>query len=784
MHTDIDMTDPKLGRLFTHLHRGGSWAYYWTAPDKKTDWHPVGRNGTLPKGANIYFGVHPTRAKRASNQRARAIDICAVNCLFAEFDAKDFGDSKAATLEHIHGLALPPSVIVDSGGGYHCYWLLDEPYSIADDAERERIDRIQKAWVAFVGSDDGAKDLARVLRVPGTTNGKYTPPRSVTFHSANFEDLYDLEDLEAISFVPPTLTPADTRNHTRADDAGTHSAYARAAVSGELARVRSARPSTRNTTLNKAAYAIGTLVGAGALNQADVEYELLNAALATGLPEQEALRTIRSGLTAGIARPREIPEKRPAGTYVTPSSETHESQDFSEMLRKARLTDVGNAECMVAIHGDKLRFCHTREKWFFWNGERWLQDETGQAWRIMLETVRARQAQISKIEDEDFKKRFSSFVVNSENERRLQSALSSASKLATMATKIDQYDRDPMLANAGTVTIDLQNCNMRENRQADYITRRLGADYVPEATCPRWLRFLNEVFNGDQNLIAYIQRAIGYTLTGDTREQKLFLCYGAGANGKSVFLTTIGNLLGEYATSRAFATFDADEHNRVNDDLAGLKGARFVSVIETNEDRRINEARVKSITGQDQISCRFLFGEYFSFRPQFKLWLAMNHKPAIHGVDRGIWRRIQLIPFTQTFEGREDKTLENKLQVELSGILNWALHGLHEWHTQGLNPPRIITEATDQYRAENDIVGQWLDDCTVIGAQMEMKSGDGYKSFKEWCINNGMQRPIAQIHWSRRLVERGITPGPRTGKGVFYKGVGLVTSSEECESRT
>jgi hypothetical protein len=139
------MTDPRLEQLFAHLHRGGAWAYYWTAPDKRSAWHPVGRNGTLPKGTNIYFGVHPTAAKRGSNQRARAVDVCAVNCLFAEFDAKDFGDSKGKTLAHVHGMALPPSVIVDSGGGYHCYWLLDEPYPITGDEDRARIDRVQKA---------------------------------------------------------------------------------------------------------------------------------------------------------------------------------------------------------------------------------------------------------------------------------------------------------------------------------------------------------------------------------------------------------------------------------------------------------------------------------------------------------------------------------------------------------------------------------------------------------------------------------------------------------------
>lgn len=558
---------------------------------------------------------------------------------------------------------------------------------------------------------------------------------------------------------------------TAARSAPTHvgNAYAQAALTDELGKVKASQDGTRNNTLNTAAYSLGQLVGANVLDRATVEAELFNAAMAAGLPEREAQNTIDSGLSAGIAQPRTLPTNAPIGPTLP--------NDLSDVLRHAHLTDAGNANCLEALHSDKLKFCHTRGKWLFWNGELHRIDETGHARRLMKATVLARQAQIPKIEDEDAKKRFARYVVDSENERRIQSALSSASVIESIATTIDLYDRDPMLANAGSVTLDLRNGQARANRQADYITRRLGANYDQGATYPRWNQFLHEIFSSDQDLISYIRRAVGYSLTGDTREQKLFLCHGAGANGKSVFLTTLSKLLGEYAASRSFATFDADERNRVGDDLAGLKGIRLVTVIETNEDRRLNEARVKSLTGQDVINCRFLFGEYFSFRPEFKLWLAMNHKPAIYGTDRAIWRRIQLIPFTQTFEGREDKVLESKLQAELPGILNWALQGLIEWHAQGLNPPTAVTEATERYRAESDIVGQWIDDCIVSGAQMEMKSGDGYRSFKEWSVDHGIQRPLSLFHWARRMEEHGFTPGAHTGRGKFYKGIGLVTSS-------
>jgi putative DNA primase/helicase len=283
------------------------------------------------------------------------------------------------------------------------------------------------------------------------------------------------------------------------------------------------------------------------------------------------------------------------------------------------------------------------------------------------------------------------FALRSENQRNTCQMLVSAQSLSLFATTISQYDAHPLLACADEMTLNLEQVVARAPSRDDYLTLQLGAEYDD---CPLWRRFLREVFADDEALIGYIQRAWGYSLTGDTREQKLFLCYGDGSNGKSVFLSILASLLGEYAATRSFATFDGDEKNRIGDDLAGLKGCRALTVIETAEDKRLNEARVKSLTGQDLVTCRHLFGQYFSYKPEFKLWIAFNNKPTIRGNDRGIWRRIQLIPFSVSFEGREDKELEKKLKAELPGILNWALEGLRRWHAEGLNSPAAVTWVT------------------------------------------------------------------------------------------
>lgn len=382
---------------------------------------------------------------------------------------------------------------------------------------------------------------------------------------------------------------------------------------------------------------------------------------------------------------------------VTPPPIEFTPEEVEQALREHNLTDAGNAECMAMLHGDKLRYIHQAKKWYRWGDGYWQEDRDNEAYRLMLATVRARfkaGASIDGEKEAERKKKFAAHTIKSENTRGIRDGLASAANLQPFSSTIEQYDCDPYLANAGGVTIDYRTSATRDAKREDYMTLRLGATYDPAATCPRWLQFLHEVFAGDQDVIAFIRRAVGYSLTGDTREDVMFLCHGKGANGKSTFLNVLGKLSGDYAGSTSFNTFDADRRNEASNDLAALRGKRLVTIVETDEDRRLAEARVKAVTGRDPITCRFLFQEYFTYRPTFKIWLAMNHKPNITGTDDGIWRRILLIPFTQSFKDKPNKQLESQLADELPGILNWALAGLQEWAREGLGVPAAVRQAT------------------------------------------------------------------------------------------
>jgi len=462
-------------------------------------------------------------------------------------------------------------------------------------------------------------------------------------------------------------------------------------------------------------------------------------------------------------------------TNATPTPTDVDPAIVADLLRNAHQNDAGNADCMELLHGTQIRYDHTREFFLIWNKRIWKQDRTAEMHRMARQVAKARyQAGADMPTDTEerqaAKKRFSAFAITSESARQVELMLKSVRALKALATTIEDWDADPLLANAGDVTLDLQTVMPRNNQQTDHITKALGTEYNALATCPRWLKFLDEVFTGDRELIAFAQRAIGYSLTGDIRAQVIFLLYGGGANGKSVLLSVLNKLLGDYAGSTPFDTFDA-ETSEARQDLAKLHGTRLVTVIETEEDRRLAEARVKSITGGDLVTARKLYSESFDYTPQFKLWVAMNHKPRIHGTDRGIWRRIKLIPFSQNFEGRADDTLESKLVAELPGILNWALEGLRMWHKQGLGSCKAIDAATEEYRQESDVIGQWLEDRTIAGEGMSISAEVAYKDFMDW---KGNISKFENSTWfGRRMTDRGRKSEKKSGKRV-YMGIGLL----------
>jgi putative DNA primase/helicase len=495
-------------------------------------------------------------------------------------------------------------------------------------------------------------------------------------------------------------------------------------------------------------------------------------------------RTVRkaiNGLTARYGDSRHNGRaKHTNGTSGPPhpaddDSGGHMVEDIAaqnDILTNAPLSDTGNAECFALLYSEQFRFDHTRKKWLTWTGARWQVDEDGATERAAIDVIRKRKIAALSIADTDRQKKMINYLISAENAQKQKGLLTQAGVLGSLSTTIARFDTGQWIAGAPNGLLDMEAGLLYEPDRDDLITLCLGTPFLADASCPRWVRFLSEVFAGDQELTRFIQRAVGYSLTGDTSEQVMFLCHGSGANGKSVFLETLSLMLGDYAAGTPFATFDADRRTESTNDLAALKGKRFVTVIESDEDRRLAEARVKAVTGQDAITCRFLYGEFFTYRPSFKLWMAMNHKPIIRGTDRGIWRRIKLIPFTQNFEGRADKNLSETLRSELPGILSWALQGLKAWREGGLGSARVVDVATEEYRKESDLLGQWFEDCAVSDPREAVPASEAYDSFRNWCKSYGFREPT-QTAFGRAMEERGFAKARTSGKRV-YQGLKLL----------
>jgi putative DNA primase/helicase len=448
-----------------------------------------------------------------------------------------------------------------------------------------------------------------------------------------------------------------------------------------------------------------------------------------------------------------------------------------QKLQSFRRTDAGNAEAFELLHGESFRFDHTKEKWLVWNDRYWIEDKDGEADRAALETARERLSAAALIQHDDDRKAGIEWALATESVHRRRTMLISARSVKSLATRTSDYDQDAFLLTVGNGTVDLRTGILREARREDLITRATDVIYDPSATAPRWGQFLNEVFGGESEIIGYVQRAVGYSLTGNTREQCFFLLCGSGANGKTTFLETIVKLLGTHASTAAFSAFLV-QHNQggPRNDLAALCGARFVKAAEAEHKASLDESIMKQLTGEDTISARFLFHEGFEYRPQFKIWLATNRKPAIWETSDAIWRRIKLIEFNQQFTGRRaDLALRGKLEAELPGILAWAVQGCLAWQKFGLGEPQRILRAILGYRQESDQIGRFVRERCDLQPDRRTYGKELYDDYVLWC-GRVHEIPVANNLFVNKLAERGIDgiERKRAAGGVVYRGLGLL----------
>jgi putative DNA primase/helicase len=436
------------------------------------------------------------------------------------------------------------------------------------------------------------------------------------------------------------------------------------------------------------------------------------------------------------------------------------------------LTDTGNSERLIERDGEHLRYCHPWRTWLVQDGKRWHPDDTGEVVRRAKEASKSIYGEAARAPNDQAAKALGNWAKQSLSEARIKAMIELAKSDVPVVP--DDLDADPWLLNVENGTIDLRNGELREHRPEDLITKLALVEYNPDAAAPTWDATLERALPSE-SVRRFFKRLCGYGLTGDVSEHILAVLYGTGANGKSTILNALLSVVGDYGMQAAPDLLVAKKGSHPTE-VADLFGMRLVASIEVEDGRRLAESLVKLLTGGDKVRARRMRQDFWEFDPTHKVFMAVNHKPTVRGTDNAIWRRIRLIPFTETIPPREqDKKLPEKLRAEREGILAWAVEGCLEWQREGLQAPDEVRKATGEYRAEMDVLGAFLNECCQRGAEHSTPAKDLYDAYKLWCEENG-ERYETQRRFAGQLKDRGTFDRRRSGPNGSYEwhGLGLL----------
>jgi putative DNA primase/helicase len=422
------------------------------------------------------------------------------------------------------------------------------------------------------------------------------------------------------------------------------------------------------------------------------------------------------------------------------------------------LTETGNAERFARHHGRDVRLVTEWSRWLIWTGQRWEEDPGEILLQARIKESHRRLYETAGRCDDDDKLRaqIAKWAHTSEKRTSREATAKLARSEPGIAISHDNLDANPLLLSVANGTVDLGTGKLQPARREDLITHQVPIPYLPGSVCPRWERFLLEVLP-DAATVAYVQRAVGYSLTGLVREHCLFVLWGAGANGKSTLLGVLLELLGPYATQAPAEILLARPNKDHPTELTVLHGRRLVVAQETDDNRRWAEATVKQLTGGDRLIARRMREDFWEFSPTHKLWMGTNHRPAVRGTDEGIWRRIKLIPFERVIPPEQrNHALTEELRAELPGILRWAVDGCLAWQREGLGEPAAVSGAVAEYRTAEDRLAPFLDERCLLDPEETIARAALRHSYEGWAEANS-EKPLGAREFIAQLRLRGLT---------------------------
>lgn len=457
---------------------------------------------------------------------------------------------------------------------------------------------------------------------------------------------------------------------------------------------------------------------------------------------------------------------------------TIKENDFVQT--KFPYTELGNAEWFANEYKEKILFSN-QYGWMIWNKKKWEIDEVNKV--EVYATKLFKKLFEMESDNEDILKAMRKWGMTSQSRRVISNSLLLSKAL--LPIRIEQLDTNKYLLNCQNGILDLKTGSLLPHASHHLMTKIADAGYEEDAECPNWIKFLESIFvdskgNTDHELIRYVQKLVGYTMTGDVSEQSMYFLYGGGKNGKSTFINTIKDILGDYSRQTNKETFISKEHNgSANSDVARLAGSRFVSAVESNDGEKLDESIVKQITGGESIIARFLHKDFFEFTPEFKVFFTTNHKPIVKGTDEGIWRRIKLIPFLATIpEEKRDLQLPVKLKEEVSGILKWMLEGCLLWQKEGLKNPSSIESASKDYREEMDILLPFIKECCTVNPLAKVELKDLYNEYQSYCIENDDYK-LKKRAFTREIESKGYEKTQGAGNKTVIHGIELNEATKK-----
>lgn len=748
------MIDSRFLTLLQHLYRGGNYAHFWR--DKESIWFPVSQIPDLPKHwtDNVYFCVNPSNLRRGQFEKLRIVDVPAINAFFFEIDNCHTPEEIQAALDRIHSWPIQPAMVISSGGGLHCYVLLKDTLVITDEAHRKEVRLLQKAFVKWTGGDAPVHDIARVLRVPGTLNTKpeYAPNHpEVKILAANFNLQYEIKEIEQIlestveslrktESSTPAASPSPvslndqqlldvlfrSRNGSQyhalwhGDMSSCGNDHSRAdqilcnglawVTGGDFHRIDSLFRQSRlmRKKWDRKDYREQTIQNA--IDSATQFYDPSHGGLAG-----DAVRAAQSAV--GLGSQSQASSTTPHTNGTGPQMQTAQPK-AKKSKGLPTYSEIGREFIRQNPHT-----LYSRGKW-----HRYIDG----VWTPVHDLV-IRQEVWALLE---------SYV-----HRGLYPSISGVNNVeafsqANLYVPEDLLDNDDQLINLqnGTYSLDLQFLLTHDERR--YLTTQLPFAYDANADCPYWKQYLQTTFvdrdgNPDQELISFIQEAIGYSLTTDIRYHIMFWCYGEGANGKGVLFHVLESLAGNAAMP-----FNVNLLHREQYQLADLAGKRIALCPEADSNSVVEDDIVKAIVSGDSLQVRQIRKEPFTLKPTVKLWWSMNKLPTVTDTSTGFWRRLAVIPFNADFEkrqrGQRIDNLKELLNFELAGIFNWAMEGLTRLRSNNaFTEVKQIKEWTENYRQESNTIAAFIDDECEVNRNFNVTSSAIYSHYRDWCNSNG-----------------------------------------------